>query len=370
MIIGIDGNEANVSHKVGVSEFAFQLLHQFYRLRKEGKISDKFYIYLKDHPQSDLPVATDWFSYVIVGPKKLWTQIGLPLHLFLERKKPDIFMSPTHYAPRFSLIPTVVSVMDLSYLHFPELFKKTDLYQLTNWTSYSVKQAKHVITISLSSKNDIIKYYGIEDKKVSVVYLGLKPLMKDTAKISKEVLKEKYTINSNYILFVGTLQPRKNIARLIEAFSLIKDKTLQLVIIGKKGWLYEDIISAPQKFSVADRVKFLDYVTDEDLPAFYTYAECFVLPSLYEGFGLPVLEAMQYGCPVIISNVSSLPEAGGDAAVYVDPHNTSDIVEKIENVLKNKKLRQEMIRKGYEQVKKFSWDKTAKEVLDILKNTV
>jgi glycosyltransferase involved in cell wall biosynthesis len=184
-------------------------------------------------------------------------------------------------------------------------------------------------------------------------------------------LKKKFQISDQYILFVGTLQPRKNITRLIEAFSCLKPyalslRSLQLVIVGKKGWQYKEILKAPNKFGVADRVKFLDFVSDEDLPSLYKNALCYVLPSLYEGFGLPVLEAMKYDCPVITSNVSSLPEAGGDAALYVDPMNVQDIAEKIELLIRDEKLRRELIGKGRKQIKKFSWEKAAKETLKVL----
>src|SRR3989344_1354014 len=130
--------------------------------------------------------------------------------------------------------------------------------------------------------------------------------------------------------------------------------------------MWEDILEAPKKFEVEEKVKFLHTVSDDELPNFYKNAICFVLPSLYEGFGLPVLEAMKYGCPVIISNVSSLPEAGGDAVLYVNPQDSNDIKEKIEKVLSDKNLREQMIKKGYEQIKKFSWKKTAQETLKVL----
>src|SRR3990167_11051261 len=177
-----------------------------------------------------------------------------------------------------------------------------------------------------------------------------------------KLISEKYGIEGNFFFFGGTLQPRKNLLRLIEAFSRIcqpelvsgsqskRDSDLrqndtELVIVVKKGWLYEEILEAPKKFGVEDKVKFLDYVSDEDLPLLYKNALCFVLPSLYEGFGLPVLEAMQYGCPVITSNVSSLPEAGGDAAVYVDPESVDDIASKIKKVIGSKDLRDDMVKK-------------------------
>ena len=141
---------------------------------------------------------------------------------------------------------------------------------------------------------------------------------------------------------------------------------MKLVIIGRRGWKFDEIFTAPSKFGVSDSVFFLENVTDDDLGVFYEGAELFVLPSLYEGFGLPILEAMKYGCPVAASNVSSLPEAGGDAAIYFDSQDVLDMAEKIEKVLSDKKLRDDMIKKGHEQVKKFSWEKSAREVLGVL----
>ena len=363
MLIGVDGNEANVDRKVGIGEFAYRLLAEFY-LRKDDDLD--FEIFLKNPPGSDMPKEDKHWKYRVVGPKKFWTQFGLPVNLYTSRKKPDVFFTPTHYAPRFSPVPCVVSIMDLSYIYYEYLFNKRDLYQLKNWTAYSVKNAGKIITISNSSKDDIIKYYKVPSGKIAVVYPGIKKILDVKYKeLGMGDLNKKFGIEGDYILFVGTLQPRKNITRLIEAFAKTK-KDLQLVIVGKKGWLYEDILSAPKKFGIEDRVKFLDFVKDEDLPSLYKNALCYVLPSLYEGFGLPVLEAMEYGCPVITSNISSLPEAGGNAALYIDPYNVEDIVEKIEKVVNSSALRAEMRKKGLEQVKKFSWEKSAGQVLEVL----
>lgn len=403
MVIGIDGNEANVEVKVGIGEYAYELLAQFAKI-KDQRSKIKFSVYLKDAPRPEMPKQSDNWEYVIVKPRKLWTQIGLPIYLFTHFPRPDVFFTPSHYGPRFSPVPTAISIMDLSYVHFQELFNKHDLYQLTNWTRYSARNAKKVFTISNYSKDAIIKEYKKKPQDVIVTYPGIRSgssIMKQ--ELSKKQLNEKYGISDNYILFVGTLQPRKNIVRLIEAFSMIlrgpvahhSQKSLrshsftagtfrgspsratptsnlpentQLVVVGKKGWLYEEILAAPEKFGVKESVKFLDFVPTEDLPSLYRHALCYVLPSLYEGFGLPVLEAMKYGCPVVTSNVSSLPEAGGDAALYFDPENVEDIAEKIKEVISSEKLRKDMKEKGYEHIKKFSWEKAAKETLEVLED--
>lgn len=373
MTIGVNGYEAVVPRfgydqmsglprRVGSGEYCFELLVNLNKIDK----TNSYIIYLPQSPTADLPKESSNWHYKTIRPRKLWTLFGLSLEFLLKRSKVDVFFSPTHYLPLFCPKNSVISILDLSYIHFPELFKNSDLKQLSIWTSFSVKKAKKVFTISRASKDDIIKEYGVSQDKVVVTYPGIKEgLMIKDKRLNMTDLKKKYGINGDYVLFVGTLQPRKNIARLIEAFSKIKND-IHLVIVGKKGWQYEGILEAPKKFSIGNNVKFLDSVPDEDLPAFYKNAICFVLPSLYEGFGLPVLEAMKYGCPVVISNASSLPEAGGEAALYVDPLDTEDIKKKLELMINSEELREKLIKKGYEQIKKFSWEKTARETLRAL----
>lgn len=366
MIIGIDGNEANVPKRVGISEYAFELLNEF----KKNSVHTQFLIYLKDMPLGDMPQESENWKYLVFGPKKLWTQFALPFHLFTQKNKPDVFFSPSHYGPRFSPIPTAIAIMDVSYLRFPELFAKKDLYQLENWTAYSAKNATRIFTISDASKNDIITFYQVKKEDIIVTYPGIKQGV--TQSTAMETLQKKYTIPRKYILFVGTIQPRKNIGRLIEAFAKIATKysDVDLVIVGKKGWMYEPILEMPEKYHVSNRIHVLNFISDDDLTGLYTNALCFVLPSLYEGFGLPVLEAMKYGCPVITSNTSSLPEAGGDACLYVDPRDVSDIALKLEKMISDQKLRKALIAKGKEHIKKFSWEVSAKKTLAVLEGMI
>ena len=369
MRIGINGFEAVVPrfgydkkglpNRVGSSEVCFELIQELSKIDKKND----YVIYLPIEPTPDMPKETEKWSYKIIPDRKLWTIFGLSPAL-RSNNNFDVFFSPTHYGPVFVSCPQVICLLDVSYRHFPQMFKKKDLLQLSLWGGYSIKNAAKIITISNSSKSDIIKEYAVPSDKVDVVYLGIKDGLKP--KMGKEILN-KYNVQKPYILFVGTLQPRKNIARLIEAFSFIPDNSeLELVIIGRKGWNFEEILAAPQKFGVEERVSFLENVTDEELPEFYENAQVFALPSLYEGFGLPILEAMKYGCPVVASNTSSLPEAGGDAALYFNPLDTHDIAEKIEKVLKDKSLAAKMKKEGFEQIKKFSWEKAAGEVLKVL----
>lgn len=372
MRIGINGFEAviprfgfeektNLPKRVGSSEFCFQLLKKINEIDKKNE----YIIYLPQNPTNDMPKENKNWKYEIIPNTKLWTIFGLSKKLAKE-KNLDLFFSPTHYVPIFLSCPQIISILDVSYKHFPDMFPKKDLLKLAIWGKFSIRNAEKIITISNSSRDDIINEYKVPKSKVEVVPLGIREI--EISKMDKNEFIKKYNLSNPYVLFVGTLQPRKNIANLIEAFSKIENKNLDLVIVGRKGWDFENILAAPKKFNIEDKVKFLDNVTNEDLPLFYKNAEVFVLPSLYEGFGLPILEAMQYDCPVVTSKISSLPEAGGDAAIYFDPKNVADIAATIEKVINNKKLREDMIKKGKEQVKKFSWEKSAREVIKIFES--
>lgn len=360
MNIGIDGYEANVVRRVGIGQYAFEIVSHLQPLTKSHRVT----VFLPSKPIPDMPQETAWWKYVVAGPSKLWTFIGLPMAM--KREELDVMYSPTHYIPRFTRVPRVMAIMDISYLKYPELFKAKDLYQLRNWTAYSAARAAKIFTISQASKDDIIQAYRVPADTVMVTYPGF--TMADVKTPTP------LAVSKNYILSVGTLQPRKNYEKLIEAFSLFlagnkqKFADLELVIIGKKGWLYESILAAPKKFGVEKQVKFLDFVPQEDLPAYYRHALAFALPSLYEGFGLPVLEAMAYGCPVVVSNVSSLPEIAGKAAVYVDPNDAASIAKGLLTAVRQRNLIQGRARVsvGLAQAKKFTWEKAAKETLEVL----
>ncbi len=362
MIIGIDGNEANINQRVGVGRYAFELLQELSKLRMEN---GEFRIYLKDNPLPEMPPAGKNWQYRMAGPKRFWTQFGLPLALAKEpmSSAPAVFFTPGHYAPRFCRCPRVIAIMDLAFFNFPEMFKKNDLWQLKNWTAYSVKKAAKIFTISRSTKNDIIKYYRVPEEKVVVTYPGYE-MEKFKVQSSKfKVIRQKYGLAGKYILAVGTLQPRKNYVRLIEVFSLLGWSDWQLAIVGKKGWLWEEILAAPQKFGVAKQVKFLDFVPDADLPALYKGASCFAMVSLYEGFGIPILEAMNFGCPVVAANISSLPELVGQAGILVDPYDARDIARGIKETVATAT---ELAKKGLVQCRQFSWEKCARETLKVL----
>lgn len=367
MLIGLDGNEANVKERVGSGQYAFELLYLFTKNKNH-----QFTVFLKDQPVPDLPKESSNFKYKVFGPKKFWTQFALPLNLTFAQK-PDVFFSMGHYGPRFSKVPYVVTIHDLSYLHYPEMFRKNDLYQLTSWSGYSIKNSSQIITVSQTTKEDIIKNYKVSPEKITVTYEGYnKQKFKPQPKEKVGKIKRVYRIKGDYILLVGTLQPRKNISRLIEAFyklthhsSFITDH-LSLVIVGKKGWLYEPIFQKVKDLGLVKKVIFTDYVPDEDLPPLISGAKVYILPSLWEGFGIPVIEAQASGVPVVVSNASSLPEIIGESGILVDPESVESIAGGIEKVLIDNNIKSDLIKKGFDNIKRFSWAKCADETLSVL----
>ncbi len=371
MKIWIDGYEANVPQRLGSSRVAFELIKHLEKLDHRNEYT----ILLPNSPMDDFPKARAGFNYKIIRPKRLWTTISLPLALFKEKEKPDLFFSPTHYIPRFSNVKKVALIFDLSFLHFPQYFQRKDLWKLTNATMFIAKNASHIITISNSSKQDIIKTYGVDKGKVTVAYPGYSEELfyidKNQTKIDS--IKSKYNIEGEYVIFVGTIQPRKNLIKLISVFSKIDN--LKLVIVGKttglgrQAWMFEDILKRPRQLGIEDKVIFTGFIPDNEINILLNGASAFILPSLWEGFGMPVLDAMAVGCPVIVSNISSLPEVVGNAGLLVDPNSENQIEQAIRTITTDKKLAAKKAKACLVQAQKFSWQKMAKTVLKVLEET-
>ncbi len=353
MLIGIDANEANVEKRVGSNVYAFEVLWQMHR----QDTSNQYLIYLSRPPLSDLPPAGKRWQYKILTPGTLWTQWRLPLSLYFDHPRPaspaggpDLFLTLGHYAPRFSPVPTMVCIMDLAFLRFPDTFKARDLWQLKSWTRYSVRKASKIIAISEATKKDLMNYYGVPGNKITVAYPGVEKLT--TAGISP--------VKGKYVLYLGTLQPRKNIDALIDAFTSISPPRCNLVIAGKIGWKY-------QKRAVPG-VKYLGFVPQEKLGALIKGSAGLVLPSLYEGFGIPVAQAMSLKVPALVSRNSSLPEIVGNTGLYIEsPFDAAAIRKGIIQILSlSGTTRQTMIKTAQTRASRFSWQSTGQIILEVI----
>lgn len=375
MLIGIDGNEANIDEKVGVHQYAFELLHASYRVRNKLFPHVNFIIYLKNDPRGDMPKENEYWKYKILNGERFWILTSLLPQLFFE-KGLHVFFSPSHYLPPFSPIPMVCTIHDLGYLKFSAQFKKFDFWQLKLWSAISIFISKYIIAVSETTKSDVVRRYKIASNRIVVVPHGFDK-SRFNSKVSLKLVRrilEKYKINKNYILFLGMLKPSKNIEGLIDGFYLLREKNYyntQLVIAGKKGWLYSTIFDKVERLGLKERVVFTDYVDEEDKPALIAGAKVLAAPSFWEGFGMQVLEAMGCGVPVVISEVASLPEVAGDAGVYVDPYKTDSIARGLEKILEMEaKDYQNLVKKSVKRAEQFNWDKTAEKTIEVIMNSV
>lgn len=368
MRIALVGYEANVPQRVGSNQYAFELLKALEKIDRKSC----YLVYLPNSPLADLPRERENWQYRVIGPSRLWNLFGLPRALLKEKPRPDLVFVPGHYAPPLCLSPLVVSIMDLGYRRRPQDFTLPIYGKLRLWTTFSLRKATHVFAISQSTKDDIIKYEKIAPEKITVTYPGFD---KDKFRIQNSELrikgvKEKYGINGDYILSLSTLKPNKNIGGLLEAFRLMSGLPITLVVAGRKGWLFESIFAKVKKLGLEDRVIFTGFVDEEDKPSLMAGARAFVMPSFWEGFGIPVIEAMAVGTPVAVSNTGSLPEIVGEAGIIVDPYSPADIARGIKKVISDKRIRDKMIKRGLERVKKFSWEKCAQKTFEVLKKVV
>jgi glycosyltransferase involved in cell wall biosynthesis len=298
--------------------------------------------------------------------------IRIPLTLSAElRKHPVDVLHVQFTAPPFCPCPFVVSIHDLSFEHVPETFKRRSRTQLRLTVRHSARRAARILSLSEHTRSDIMKTYGIEPNRIEAIPLAAPDhfgMVIDKRELQR--VRHNYGIEGDYILSVGSIQPRKNLARLVKAYAQLRgdrsaDKLPKLVLVGKCAWLYDETLRALDQAGVKDSVLLTGYVPESDLPALYSSALCFVYPSYFEGFGLPPLEAMKCGAPVIVGNRTSLPEVVGDAGLTVDPFDVDAIAGAIRKLMNDSTLRAKLSQKGQERASSFTWRETARQTLQV-----
>ncbi len=306
----------------------------------------------------------------------LWHRLRLPLWVELATGPVDIFHSPDFVLPPVRRARTMLTVHDLSFIRYPQCADANLRAYLNKVVPRSVHRADLILADSQNTKDDLMELLGVESDKIEVIYPGVeerfRPIEDQTL---LEEVRRRYNLPPRFILGLGTLQPRKNFTRLIEAFADLRFAILRLgsvqvcdlrlAIAGGKGWLYEEIFATVERLGLEGKVIFPGFVADEDLPALYNLTDLFVFPSLYEGFGLPPLEALACGTLVVTSNASSLPEVVGEAGLMVEATDTKALAEAMKRVLEDVALREGMVAKGLEQAKKFTWEKAAAKLLSL-----
>jgi glycosyltransferase involved in cell wall biosynthesis len=364
---------AGVNQRGGVGRYTREL----FRALIEADQRDEFTVYY-NHKRGERPAPLfPNVKNVIERPigisdrwmTVLWHRLHVPLPVDLVTGPADIFHFPNFVLPPVRRGRTVVTVHDLSFLLHPECADEGLRNYLERTVPQAVRKADFVVVDSANTQNDVVVLLDGDPERVEVVYPAVDRhfrVIEDQAAL--QAVRDRYNLHFPFILNQNVIEPRKNIPRLIEAFARLKRDlgiAHRLVIGGGLGWLYEPVFQAVEDFNVADSVVFLGYVPDEDLPALYNLAELFVYPTLYEGFGIPAVEAMACGTPVVTSNTSSLPEAVGDAGLMVRPTDVDGLAEAIAQVLTNPTLREDLSRRGLERAGTFSWKASAEKVLGI-----
>jgi len=300
-----------------------------------------------------------------------WEQFVQPWAL--RQTGVDLLHALAFVAPLATTRPFVVTVYDLSFMRYPEAFRPFQRWYLTRFTANSVKRAKAVITISESTRQDVIHFMGVSPERVHTIYCGVDANFRPLPDEEVVAFKATHQLPDTFVLFLGTLEPRKNIEGLIRAYAhwhKLEPQVPPLIVAGGKGWYYDKIFALVETLDLTRHIYFPGYVPQEELPLWFNTASLFVYPSYFEGFGLPVLEAMACGTPVITSTASSLPEVAGDAARLVEPTNTEALAQAMAEVMSRADLRETMRKQGIEQASQFSWEKTAQETVNVYRKVL
>ena len=302
-------------------------------------------------------------------PWRMAVWLGQLLGLGFDRLVPEaeLYHATEHLLLPLRRVPTVLTVHDLIYHLFPEHHKPLNYWFLNRAMPLFVQRARAIIAVSESTRQDLIRCYGVPPDKATVVHEAAAPHFRPASPEAIAAVRARYKLPEDYILTVGTIEPRKNLSRLLDALQRLQQEgdDARLVVVGSRGWLYEGFFRHLEELQLGDSVLLPGYVPDADLPAVYSAAKVFVLPSLYEGFGLSVLEAMACGTAVVCSHASSLPEVGGDAAHYFDPTDVEEMAQTIRAVWHDEALQAEMGRRGLAQAARFSWARAAQETMAV-----
>ncbi len=374
--IGIDAADLCYSRIDGTRIYIKNLLERFGALAPETN----FEIYLK----GDINPGLKFKKYPNYRIHKanlpfLWTQLRFPF--MLRQTQPDVLWMPLHNLPFFKPknLKTVVTVHDLAFKIFPDFFPKKDLVLLNKLTAYAVKNADRIIAVSRSTANDLAEIYGVSPYKIKVIYHGYDhklfhlPSDKEKAKIHEFLEKFKIPKNAKYLIYVGAIQPRKNLGVLVSAFERIKTlhsfKDWKLVLAGEEAWLFDELKKQIKTSIWSKDIIMTGKFETSDLPYLLWGAETFIFPSLYEGFGIPILEAMACGVPVITAKNSSLVEVAGEAGLYFDARRVDQLAALVKDINHNPEKKKEMVERGLARCPRFSWEKTAKETFNYLIDT-
>jgi len=367
--VGLNAHLLSLSQSyrgAGINQYIYNLLRFLPAVDGDGS-----YIAFLGEKKAQFPgIRLHFTSLPTVNPvvRIFWEQTFQPWALWKE--KVELLHSLAFVGPLVSPCPFLVTVYDLSFLLFPEGFRLWNRLYLLIFTRLSVKRASRVIAISENTKKDLVKVWGVEENKIRVTYCGCDETLKPLPLQDVENFRRRRGLPERFVFFLGTIEPRKNLVRLLEAFRKIKKGQVKLVLAGGLGWKYEPVMAAIENFGLREDVVLTGFIPQEEKVYWYNAAEIFVYPSLYEGFGLPPLEAMACGTPVVASRAASLPEVVGDGGILVDPTDTEAIAEALSRLLSDPRERERLREKGLQRAKKFSWEQMARETVKIYREAL
>ncbi len=371
-VIGFDASRSFHPTPTGTENYAHHILRHLVSL-EEAK-SYTWRLYVSEIPDPYPWLQADHVSVCLLPRRRMWTHRALAWEV--RRQPPAVLFVPAHVLPftwrKSVLPPSVMTIHDLGYEYFPEAHRRRQRLYLRLTTRYAVARAQNLVCISTATAQDLTCLYGANPSRLEVVHEGCSPLPRlESGTVTRQLAA--LGLSRPYALFLSTLQPRKNVERLIRSYTRLwqsHNLDWDLVLAGKPGWLSHPILEAVQTSVARDCIHLPGYVDQEQASALYAGAFFFCYPSLHEGFGLPVLEAHTFGVPVMTSQNSSLPEVAGDAALLVDPEDEEEIAQAMLRLSRDEKLRQELVEKGYRNLSRFSWEKAARETLAVLARVI
>jgi glycosyltransferase involved in cell wall biosynthesis len=366
MKIGIDTSRYSHAQATGVEWYSWHIINHILGLIGQD---DEVVLYRREPLNQEMRgILGKNVRESVIEAKRLWTLKALSLEMELE--PPDVLFVPSHTLPRRLPRRSVIMIHDVAFKHIPGAYDWRQRIYL-NWsTKFAVRHASKILVPSEATAKDLQKLFKCPADKIEVILHGFEaPAEVDNAifETSEALSHFKLSPKSKYLFYVGRLEEKKNLGRLVEAFSRLEDKEMLLVLAGKQGKGFKKLWRLILKLGLADRVIMPGYVTEEEKLLLFKHCQGYVFPSLYEGFGLPILEAFHFGKPVMCSNISSLPEVGGDAVVYVDPHNEASIAEGMEVLIAGGAVVDKLVAAGTERLEKFTWERAARRTLEILK---
>ncbi len=363
MKIGIDGSRAFIKKRTGIEEYSYQIIRHLTLFLTDQEVI----LYIRSDQEVDFEIPDNWKIKKLWFPR-FWTQIRLSWELF--RRPVDLLFVPAHTVPFRHPAKTVVVIHGLEYEFYPQAYSLLERIYMRFVIKNSCRWASDVVCVSQNTKKDVMNLYGIDENKIKVILEGYSGRDVKNKNLKSNFDFEAKKIKSNFLLFVGRIEERKNVEGIVKAFDIYRKKygvDCSLVLAGKPGYGYAKIKKRIEKSPFKEDIIELGYISDEEKWEILAAAKMFLFPTFYEGFGLPVLEAQNAMVPVIISNVSSLPQISGGAALQVDPRDSALIAENINILMKNESARENLIRDGLGNIKKFSWIDSAREVSFLLK---